>query len=100
MCPEKSGHVVLFKTRIINNEETTIYYREFKKDAAHQIIIEGVAVQELSDRLGVPIEPAVPLEGRAHRGVGGEQSCLRAESEEDGRMSSPSCARSWRSPSG
>lgn len=31
------------------------YTAEFKKDAAHQIIIEGVAVQELSDRLGVPI---------------------------------------------
>jgi len=31
------------------------YTTEFKKDAAHQIIIEGVAVKELSDRLGVPI---------------------------------------------
>lgn len=31
------------------------YTAEFKKDAAHQIIIEGVAVKELSDRLGVPI---------------------------------------------
>lgn len=30
------------------------YTTEFKKDAAYQIIIEGVAVQELSDRLGVP----------------------------------------------
>jgi transposase-like protein len=30
------------------------YNTEFKKDAAYQIIIEGVAVQELSDRLGVP----------------------------------------------
>ena len=30
------------------------YTAEFKRDAAHQIIIEGVAVQELSDRLGVP----------------------------------------------
>jgi transposase len=27
---------------------------DFKRDAAHQIIIEGVAVKELSDRLGVP----------------------------------------------
>ena len=31
------------------------YTTEFKKDAAYQIIIEGVAVKELSDRLGVPI---------------------------------------------
>ena len=31
------------------------YTAEFKQDAAHQIIIEGVAVKELSDRLGVPI---------------------------------------------
>jgi putative transposase len=30
------------------------YTAEFKKDAAYQIIIEGVAVQELSERLGVP----------------------------------------------
>ncbi len=31
------------------------YTAEFKKDTAYQIIIEGVAVKELSDRLGVPI---------------------------------------------
>ena len=31
------------------------YTAEFKQDAARQIIIEGVAVKELSDRLGVPI---------------------------------------------
>jgi transposase-like protein len=31
------------------------YTTEFKKDTAYQIIIEGVAVKELSDRLGVPI---------------------------------------------
>ena len=31
------------------------YTTEFKKDAAHQIIIEGVAVKERSERLGVPI---------------------------------------------
>lgn len=31
------------------------YTAEFKRDAAHQIIIEGVSVSELSDRLGVPI---------------------------------------------
>jgi transposase len=30
------------------------YTAEFKKDTAYQIIIEGVAVQELSERLGVP----------------------------------------------
>lgn len=31
------------------------YTAEFKQDAARQIIIEGVAVKELSERLGVPI---------------------------------------------
>jgi len=31
------------------------YTAEFKEDAAHHIIIEGVAVQEFSGRLGVPI---------------------------------------------
>jgi len=30
------------------------YTAEFKKDTAYQIIIEGVAVPELSERLGVP----------------------------------------------
>jgi transposase len=30
------------------------YTAQFKHDAAHQIIIEGVAVKDLSDRLGVP----------------------------------------------
>ena len=35
--------------------KTRQYTAEFKQDAAHQIIIEGVAVKELSDRLGVPI---------------------------------------------
>jgi transposase-like protein len=28
---------------------------EFKRDAAYQIIIEGVPVKELSERLGVPL---------------------------------------------
>ncbi|MGJ8639362.1 MAG: transposase [Opitutaceae bacterium] len=28
---------------------------EFKQDAARQIIIEGVAVKEVSERLGVPV---------------------------------------------
>ena len=31
------------------------YTAEFKKDVAHQIIIEGVAVKELSKRLEVPL---------------------------------------------
>jgi transposase len=31
------------------------YTAEFKRDAAHQIIIGGVPASELSDRLGVPI---------------------------------------------
>jgi len=31
------------------------YTAEFKKDVAHQIIIEGVPVKELSKRLGVPL---------------------------------------------
>jgi transposase-like protein len=31
------------------------YSAEFKQDAARQIIIEGVPVKELSDRLGVPL---------------------------------------------
>jgi transposase-like protein len=31
------------------------YTVEFKQDVARQIIIEGVAVKELSDRLGVPL---------------------------------------------
>ncbi len=31
------------------------YTTEFKQDVARQIIIEGVAVKELSDRLGVPL---------------------------------------------
>ena len=31
------------------------YTAQFKHDAAHQIIIEGVAVKELSDRLDVPV---------------------------------------------
>jgi transposase-like protein len=31
------------------------YTAEFKQDVARQIIIEGVAVKELSDRLGVPL---------------------------------------------
>jgi len=31
------------------------YTAEFKEDVARQIIIEGVAVKELSDRLGVPL---------------------------------------------
>lgn len=31
------------------------YTVQFKHDAAHQIIIRGVAVKELSDRLDVPV---------------------------------------------
>ena len=31
------------------------YTAQFKHDAAHQIIIEGVAVKELSERLDVPV---------------------------------------------
>ena len=31
------------------------YKAEFKRDAAYQIIIKGVAVKELSDKLGVPV---------------------------------------------
>jgi len=31
------------------------YETEFKHDAAHQIIIGGVAVKDLSKRLGVPV---------------------------------------------
>ena len=75
------------------------YTTEFKKDAAYQIIIEGVAVQELLDRLGVPTPSYIV----------GKQSTLKSwrrtilpqhRALKRWPLRLPIFARSWRSPSG